>query len=145
MNEINDLQPTIVGRNLRRLRLKHKKRQKWIVEELRRRGINIAQSTISNIESGVTRDPRVGLIHAVAEALGEPIDEFFRTAGMPSTIDTDPEIESTWRAFLLSGLVPDITDEEIAALREAKWPLGKPTLQSWYHALQALRLSRKSE
>lgn len=49
----------------------------WTQTELARRA-GIKQGVLSDIETGTTKDPRVGTLSAIANALEVPIEELIR-------------------------------------------------------------------
>lgn len=52
----------------------------WTQTELARRA-GVKQGVLSDIETGTTRDPRVGTLSAIANALEVPIEELIRKEG----------------------------------------------------------------
>jgi transcriptional regulator with XRE-family HTH domain len=122
---------TVVGRNLKRLRLQKDLSQ----SELARRTKTVSQVDVSRIERGETKDPSARILKQISEVLNVALDEFWRP-------DADPagsEHESFQEFLADSDLSGDITPQETDELRNAIWPWGSPTKMAWYHALQAMR------
>lgn len=102
-------------------------------------------STIVMIETGrrpYARDSTLGRIaKALSNALKREvtIDEL---RSVPKGADPD-DTKHSFEAFLVSPLADGITPDEREQLRRAVWPWGVPSVKAWYHALEAMRSSRK--
>lgn len=104
----------------------------------RRTDGEVTQADVSRILAGGTKDPGFGKIAAIADALGEPLEEFRRPRPDSKRWDV------SFKEFKRSEFAKDATEDELAELkRTARWPWGPPTMKAWYHALEQMRATRR--
>jgi transcriptional regulator with XRE-family HTH domain len=127
--------PSVIGRNVRRLRDKHGLTQPELAERA-----GLKQGDISNLESGQTQEPSPTRLRKIKDALDEPWSQFFRE---PNAVERSPVLKSL-DAFLRSGLADDITPDERELLEDWEWfGTGVPSPKAWYHLLEAMRATNK--
>lgn len=123
-----------VAQNVRKLRADKGLTQTQLAE-----AAGLHRNTIAQLETLRMESIRLETLDSIARVLGVEISDLI--AGEPPR---DDEVEQSWHDFLASALAEGITDEEKASLRkDAFWPWGRPTVKAWYHALEALRASRR--
>ena len=77
MDRVNQRENHLLGENIKRLRLEHNLRNCDVLAQLQLRGVDIARSTYSKIESGLN-NPTVDLLIALADFYQVSFDEFFK-------------------------------------------------------------------
>lgn len=101
------------------------------IDELCERS-GLPRGTISKLTAGITTNPTLGTMQAIARALGCRLDDFDdppKTENAPASEDAEAlRVEEVMEAFYSAGLVPrgqDLTDEDlrfllsvVAALRQ---------------------------
>ena len=77
MDRVNQRTNNLLGKNIKRLRLENKYRNKDIIAQLQLRGLEIYTSTYSKVEAGAN-NPSVDLLIALTEIFGCDFNEFFK-------------------------------------------------------------------
>ena len=77
MQRVNQRTNNLLGKNIKRLRLKKNLKNKDIITQLQLKGIEIYTSTYSKVEAGAN-NPSVDLLIALTEILECDFNEFFK-------------------------------------------------------------------
>ena len=92
------------------------------IDELCERS-GLPRGTISKLTAGITTNPTLGTMQAIARALGCRLDDFDdppETENAPASEDAEAlRVEEVMEAFYSAGLVPrgqDLTDEDLRFL-----------------------------
>lgn len=112
---------TLIGFNLERLLEKHKLSARALAARTEGRNGEVSHVDIGRIIRGETPDPSGNKLKAMADAMGEDISVFWASKADPA--EMDPSI----KAFVESGLAPDISEQDIIDLSSSRWRLdGAP-------------------
>lgn len=77
MERVNQRENHLLGKNIKRLRLDKKIRNKDIVAQLQIRGVEISTGTYSKVEMGLN-NPSVNLLIALTDIFHCDFNEFFK-------------------------------------------------------------------
>lgn len=77
MERVNQRTNHLLGKNIKRLRLKHRLRNRDIVAKLQIKGVEISPSTYSKVEMGLN-NPSVDMLIALTEIFSCDFNEFFK-------------------------------------------------------------------
>lgn len=77
MERVNQRTNHLLGKNIKRLRIQNKLRNKDVVAQLQLKGVEISTGTYSKVEMGLN-NPSVDLLIALTEILGCDFNAFFR-------------------------------------------------------------------
>jgi transcriptional regulator with XRE-family HTH domain len=136
---VHQFEPTKIGRNLARLRTKHGLSQPALAGMVTAHGTPLPANWVSRVESGEIREPAGTTLKAIADALEEPVAEFWANPDDPR----DRLARETYEEFLRTEFAADMTPEEREILPSVMWRAGVPTVRGWYHALQMLRATKR--
>lgn len=76
MERVNQRTNHLLGKNIKRLRIQNKLRNKEVVAQLQLKGVEISTGTYSKVEMGLN-NPSVDLLIALTEIFGCDFNAFF--------------------------------------------------------------------